>query len=76
MGIDGQANLLRPIQIFSGPGHFEIPFPSVGNSFAYIGGMGSDAAGDDAIVQVLQKGYTLAERVLRPALVMVSSGQA
>lgn len=28
------------------------------------------------IVQVLQKGYTLAERVLRPALVMVSSGQA
>ncbi|NYT23297.1 nucleotide exchange factor GrpE [Alcaligenaceae bacterium] len=29
-----------------------------------------------AIVQVLQKGYTLAERVLRPALVMVSAGQA
>lgn len=28
------------------------------------------------IVQVLQKGYTIAERVLRPALVMVSSGQA
>lgn len=28
------------------------------------------------IVQVLQKGYTLAERVLRPALVMVSAGQA
>lgn len=27
------------------------------------------------IVQVLQKGYTLAERVLRPALVMVSAGQ-
>jgi len=26
------------------------------------------------IVQVLQKGYTLAERVLRPALVMVSAG--
>jgi len=29
-----------------------------------------------AIVQVLQKGYTLAERVLRPALVMVSAGQS
>ncbi|NLC35158.1 MAG: nucleotide exchange factor GrpE [Alcaligenaceae bacterium] len=29
-----------------------------------------------AIVQVLQKGYTLADRVLRPALVMVSAGQA
>ena len=28
------------------------------------------------IVQVLQKGYTLADRVLRPALVMVSAGQA
>lgn len=28
------------------------------------------------IVQVLQKGYTLAERVLRPALVMVSAGQS
>ncbi|HLU78782.1 MAG TPA: nucleotide exchange factor GrpE [Burkholderiaceae bacterium] len=27
------------------------------------------------VVQVLQKGYTLAERVLRPALVMVSAGQ-
>lgn len=27
------------------------------------------------IAQVLQKGYTLAERVLRPALVMVSSGE-
>ncbi|MFT0850430.1 nucleotide exchange factor GrpE [Achromobacter sp. F4_2707] len=31
---------------------------------------------EGAIVQVLQKGYTLADRVLRPALVMVSSGQA
>src|SRR5690554_4731323 len=29
-----------------------------------------------SIVQVLQKGYTLADRVLRPALVMVSAGQA
>jgi len=29
-----------------------------------------------AVVQVLQKGYTLAERVLRPALVMVSAGQS
>jgi len=29
-----------------------------------------------SVVQVLQKGYTLAERVLRPALVMVSAGQA
>ncbi len=28
------------------------------------------------IVQVLQKGYTLSDRVLRPALVMVSAGQA
>lgn len=28
------------------------------------------------IVQVLQKGYTIADRVLRPALVTVSSGQA
>lgn len=28
------------------------------------------------IVQVLQKGYTIAERVLRPALVMVSAGQS
>ena len=28
------------------------------------------------IVQVLQKGYTLADRVLRPTLVMVSAGQA
>ncbi|HLV28246.1 MAG TPA: nucleotide exchange factor GrpE [Burkholderiaceae bacterium] len=28
------------------------------------------------VVQVLQKGYTLAERVLRPALVMVSAGQS
>jgi len=27
------------------------------------------------VVQVLQKGYTLADRVLRPALVMVSAGQ-
>jgi len=30
----------------------------------------------NTIVQVLQKGYTLADRVLRPALVTVSSGQA
>ncbi len=29
-----------------------------------------------AVVQLLQKGYTIADRVLRPALVMVSSGQA
>jgi Molecular chaperone GrpE (heat shock protein) len=29
-----------------------------------------------SVVAVLQKGYTLAERVLRPALVTVSSGQA
>lgn len=28
------------------------------------------------VVQVLQKGYTIAERVLRPALVMVSAGQS
>lgn len=31
---------------------------------------------EGCVVQVLQKGYTLAERVLRPALVTVSSGQA
>ena len=30
---------------------------------------------EGAVVQLLQKGYTIAERVLRPALVMVSSGQ-
>lgn len=30
----------------------------------------------NTIVQVLQKGYTISERVLRPALVMVSAGQA
>jgi len=29
---------------------------------------------DGCIAQLLQKGYTIAERVLRPALVMVSSG--
>ncbi|NYT63523.1 nucleotide exchange factor GrpE [Alcaligenaceae bacterium] len=28
------------------------------------------------VAQLLQKGYTIAERVLRPALVMVSSGQS
>lgn len=31
---------------------------------------------EGTVVQLLQKGYTIAERVLRPALVMVSSGQA
>jgi molecular chaperone GrpE len=31
---------------------------------------------EGAVVQLLQKGYTIAERVLRPALVMVSSGQS
>ncbi|HEY9279828.1 MAG TPA: nucleotide exchange factor GrpE [Eoetvoesiella sp.] len=31
---------------------------------------------EGVVVQLLQKGYTIAERVLRPALVMVSSGQA
>jgi molecular chaperone GrpE len=30
----------------------------------------------NAIVQVLQKGYLIAERVLRPAMVLVSSGKA
>lgn len=30
---------------------------------------------EGAVVQLLQKGYTIAERVLRPALVIVSSGQ-
>lgn len=30
----------------------------------------------NCIVQTLQKGYTIAERVLRPALVMVSAGQS
>lgn len=30
---------------------------------------------EGAVVQVLQKGYTLAERVLRPALVTVSAGK-
>ncbi|NYT58786.1 nucleotide exchange factor GrpE [Alcaligenaceae bacterium] len=30
---------------------------------------------EGAVVQLLQKGYTISERVLRPALVMVSSGQ-
>lgn len=30
---------------------------------------------EGTVVQLLQKGYTIAERVLRPALVMVSSGQ-
>jgi molecular chaperone GrpE len=30
----------------------------------------------NTVVQVLQKGYLLADRVLRPALVMVSNGQA
>ncbi len=29
---------------------------------------------EGAVVQMLQKGYTIADRVLRPALVMVSSG--
>lgn len=31
---------------------------------------------EGAVVQLLQKGYTIAERVLRPALVMVSSGKS
>lgn len=31
---------------------------------------------EGSVVQLLQKGYTIADRVLRPALVMVSSGQA
>ncbi|CAM5314801.1 nucleotide exchange factor GrpE [Eoetvoesiella caeni] len=31
---------------------------------------------EGAVVQMLQKGYTIAERVLRPALVTVSSGQS
>jgi molecular chaperone GrpE len=31
---------------------------------------------EGTVVQLLQKGYTIAERVLRPALVMVSSGQS
>lgn len=31
---------------------------------------------EGTVVQLLQKGYTIAERVLRPALVVVSSGQA
>lgn len=31
---------------------------------------------EGAVVQLLQKGYTIAERVLRPALVVVSSGQS
>jgi molecular chaperone GrpE len=31
---------------------------------------------EGSVVQLLQKGYTIAERVLRPALVMVSSGKA
>lgn len=30
---------------------------------------------EGAVIQMLQKGYTIAERVLRPALVTVSSGQ-
>lgn len=30
---------------------------------------------EGAVVQLLQKGYTIAERVLRPALVIVSAGQ-
>src|SRR5690606_32471171 len=30
---------------------------------------------EGTVAQLLQKGYTLSERVLRPALVMVSSGQ-
>jgi len=31
---------------------------------------------EGTVVQLLQKGYTIADRVLRPALVMVSAGQA
>lgn len=31
---------------------------------------------EGSVVQLLQKGYTIAERVLRPALVTVSSGQS
>ena len=31
---------------------------------------------EGTVVQLLQKGYTIAERVLRPALVMVSSGKS
>src|SRR5690606_36723801 len=31
---------------------------------------------EGTVAQMLQKGYTIADRVLRPALVMVSSGQA
>src|SRR5690606_16154492 len=31
---------------------------------------------EGAVVQMLQKGYLLADRVLRPALVMVSAGKA
>ncbi len=34
------------------------------------------AAPEGTVAQMLQKGYTIAERVLRPALVMVSSGQS
>ena len=30
---------------------------------------------EGTVAQLLQKGYTIADRVLRPALVMVSSGQ-
>jgi molecular chaperone GrpE len=31
---------------------------------------------EGAVVQLLQKGYLIADRVLRPALVMVSAGKA
>jgi molecular chaperone GrpE len=31
---------------------------------------------EGSVLQLLQKGYTIAERVLRPALVMVSAGPA
>ena len=36
----------------------------------------ADDAEANTVVQVLQKGYLIADRVLRPAIVLVSGGKA
>lgn len=61
--------------------HMKEVAPAVGEAFdphihQAISSIASDEVAQNNVINCLQKGYTISERVLRPALVIVSSGKA
>lgn len=76
---EGMETTLRQLTVAFERNHLKEISPAVGDKFdpnlhQAISSVPNPEVAANGIIQVLQKGYTISERVLRPALVMVSAG--